>query len=94
MAKRSPFTDKGKRSKKIPEKDALKLAHDAVSAGAAGVDMGRNIFQSEWPVAMIQATRAVVHDNKTPQEAYEMFEELRQGMEGRKLEAVSQTPDF
>jgi putative autoinducer-2 (AI-2) aldolase len=80
--------------KKIPEKDALKLAHDAVSAGAAGVDMGRNIFQSEWPVAMIQATRAVVHENKTPQEAYEMFEELRQGMKGQNLEAVSQTPDF
>ncbi|MGD8375823.1 MAG: 3-hydroxy-5-phosphonooxypentane-2,4-dione thiolase [Acidobacteriota bacterium] len=80
--------------KKIPERDALQLAHDAVRAGAAGVDMGRNIFQSEWPVAMIRATRAVVHEDRTPQEAYEMFEELRQGTEGRKLEAVSQTPDF
>lgn len=80
--------------KKVPERDALQLAHDAVSAGAAGVDMGRNIFQSEWPVAMIRATRAVVHENRTPQEAYELFEELRQGTEGRKLEAVSRTPDF
>ena len=80
--------------KKVPEKDALTLAHSAVTAGAAGVDMGRNIFQSEWPVAMIRATRAVVHENKSPQEAYELFQELRQGTKARKLEAVSQTPDF
>ncbi len=62
--------------KKIPEKDALTLAHRAVSAGAAGVDMGRNIFQSECPVAMIQATRAVVHDNRTPEQAFNLFKEL------------------
>ena len=80
--------------KKIPEKDALDLAYRAISDGAAGVDMGRNIFQSEWPVAMIQATRAVVHENKSPDEAFELFEDLRQGMTARKLEIVSQTPDF
>ena len=80
--------------KKIPEKAALTLAYNAVSAGAAGVDMGRNIFQSEWPVAMIRATRAVVQDNKTPDEAFAMFEELRQGTEGRNVEALTQTPDF
>jgi len=60
--------------KKIPEKDALIMAHNAIQAGAAGVDMGRNIFQSENPVAMIQAVRAVVHENATPKEAYELFE--------------------
>ena len=80
--------------KKVPELEALTLAHDAVSAGAAGVDMGRNIFQSEWPVAMIRATRAVVHEDKSPKEAHELFQELAQGTEGRKLEAASQTPDF
>ena len=80
--------------KKLPEKEALTLAANAISAGAAGVDMGRNIFQSEWPVAMIQATRAVVQDNKTAADAFAMFEELRQGTEGKKLEAVAQTPDF
>jgi 3-hydroxy-5-phosphonooxypentane-2,4-dione thiolase len=48
--------------KKVPERDALQLAHDAVSKGAAGVDMGRNIFQSSNPVGMIRAVRAVVHD--------------------------------
>ncbi len=80
--------------KKIPEKDALELAHRAVSSGAAGVDMGRNIFQSKWPVAMIRATRAVVHENKPPKEAFELFQELSRGTEGRKLAAVAKTPDF
>jgi 3-hydroxy-5-phosphonooxypentane-2,4-dione thiolase len=59
--------------KKIPEIDALRTAHDAVSLGAAGVDMGRNIFQSADPVAMMQAVRAVVHDGVEPEAAYESF---------------------
>lgn len=59
--------------KKIPERDALELASNAVNKGAAGVDMGRNIFQSESPVAMIQAVRAVVHENYTVDEALELF---------------------
>lgn len=59
--------------KKMPEKDALKMAYDAIQAGAVGVDMGRNIFQSENPVAMIQAVRAVVHDKATPDEAFDIF---------------------
>lgn len=63
--------------KKIPEKDALKMAYNAIQKGAVGVDMGRNIFQSEDPVAMIQAVRSVVHEDKTPDEAYKKFEELK-----------------
>jgi putative autoinducer-2 (AI-2) aldolase len=63
--------------KKIPEKDALVMAHNAIHAGAVGVDMGRNIFQSEDPIAMIKAVRAVVHERKSPEEAYEMFNELK-----------------
>lgn len=55
------------------EMDALKMAHDAVELGAAGVDMGRNIWQSPHPVAMIKAVRAVVHEKKTPGEAHEIF---------------------
>lgn len=62
--------------KKIPELEALKMSHDAISKGAVGVDMGRNIFQSENPVAMIQAVRAVVHENYTADEAFEMFNKL------------------
>ncbi|OGW71982.1 MAG: autoinducer 2 aldolase [Nitrospirae bacterium RIFCSPHIGHO2_02_FULL_40_19] len=63
--------------KKIPEKDALQMASDAIGKGAAGVDMGRNIFQSESPVAMIRAVRAVVHENYTADEAFEFFNKLK-----------------
>ena len=59
--------------KKIPERDALQLAFNAISRGAVGVDMGRNIFQSDNPVAMIKAVRAIVHKNATVDEAYEIY---------------------
>lgn len=63
--------------KKIPEPDALKLAYNAVQAGAMGVDMGRNIFQSETPAAMIQAVRSIVQENYTPDEALELLKSLK-----------------
>ena len=62
--------------KKIPERDALKLSFDAVSHGAVGVDMGRNIFQSAHPVAMIRTVREIVHNNLPLKEAYDMFDTL------------------
>lgn len=61
--------------KKIPEKDALQMAHNAISEGAIGVDMGRNIFQSEKPVGMIKAIKAIVHENKSVDEAFNIYEE-------------------
>lgn len=63
--------------KKIPELDALTMAYNAVQQGASGVDMGRNIFQSDAPVAMIQAVRAVVHDNMTPAAALDLYNSLK-----------------
>jgi putative autoinducer-2 (AI-2) aldolase len=63
--------------KKIPEMEALTMASKAIREGAAGVDMGRNIFQSEAPMAMIQAVRAVVHRNETPAKAYELYQTLK-----------------
>ena len=63
--------------KKLPEKEALQLAHNAISGGAVGVDMGRNIFQSENPVAMIQAVRAIVHKKASVEEAYRLFTDKR-----------------
>jgi putative autoinducer-2 (AI-2) aldolase len=59
--------------KKTPEKDAIQMAYDAIQAGAIGVDMGRNIFQSTNPVSMIKAVNAVVHKKYTPNEAYDFF---------------------
>ncbi len=64
--------------KKIPEKDALTMAYNAVQQGAGGVDMGRNIFQSESPIAMIQAVKAVVHENETPDKAFDLYNTLKQ----------------
>ena len=60
--------------KKIDEKDALKMAHDAIKAGAVGVDMGRNIFQSDSPVGMIKAVRAIVHNGKSVEDAYSIYQ--------------------
>ena len=56
--------------KKIPERDALQLAANAVADGASGVDMGRNIFQSSDPVGMIRAVRKIVHEGKGADEAF------------------------
>jgi len=63
--------------KKVAERDAIRLAWNAVSAGACGVDMGRNIFQSDCPVGMIRAVRAVVHDSAAVDEAYEIYERAK-----------------
>jgi len=62
---------------KIPEMDALTMAYNAVQQGASGVDMGRNIFQSEDPVAMIQAVKAVVHDSESPEKAFDLYNTLK-----------------
>jgi len=62
--------------KKLPELDALTMASNAVRAGAAGVDMGRNIFQSANPKAMMRAVRAVVHEDLDPADAYELYRDL------------------
>jgi len=71
--------------KKLPELDALTMAWKAIDQGASGVDMGRNIFCSEDPVAMIQAVGEVVHRQLRPEEAHEMFLTLKseRAKEGR-----------
>lgn len=68
--------------KKLPELEALTMAYRAVQEGAAGVDMGRNIFQSNAPMAMIQAINKVVHDAMKPGHAYELYQSLRRELAG------------
>lgn len=63
--------------KKLPEREALEMAYQAINQGAAGVDMGRNIFQSECPVAMIKAVRSIVHENNTPEKAWDLYQTLK-----------------
>ncbi len=64
--------------KKTSELDALQLTYDAIQHGAVGVDMGRNIWQSDYPVAMIRAVRHIVHENASVKEAYELFNSLKE----------------
>ncbi|MCZ6452352.1 MAG: 3-hydroxy-5-phosphonooxypentane-2,4-dione thiolase, partial [Deltaproteobacteria bacterium] len=63
--------------KKIPELDALRLAANAVQGGAVGVDMGRNIFQSDNPVGMIRAVRAIVHEKASVEQAARIYENTK-----------------
>lgn len=65
--------------KKLPVADALTMAWNAMDQGAAGVDMGRNIFQRQDPTAMVQAVRAIVHDGATPDQAVTLYTDLSHG---------------
>jgi putative autoinducer-2 (AI-2) aldolase len=62
--------------KKIPERDALQLTYNSIKGGAVGVDMGRNIWQSDHPVAMIKAVRSIVHGNSNVEQAYNLYKKL------------------
>ena len=62
--------------KKIPERDAMQLTYNAIAGGAAGVDMGRNIWQSDHPVPMIRAIRTIVHGRATVDEAHTLYQKL------------------
>jgi putative autoinducer-2 (AI-2) aldolase len=62
--------------KKLPEFDALTMAYRAIQEGAAGVDMGRNIFQSDCPEGMIKAVGKIVHEGMKPVEAFELYQEI------------------
>jgi putative autoinducer-2 (AI-2) aldolase len=64
--------------KKIPEREALQLTYNAIHGGAAGVDMGRNIFQSDAPVAMIRAVRSIVHENSTVDDAFTLYNDSKE----------------
>ena len=63
--------------KKLPEPEALEMAYKAIQEGAHGVDMGRNIFQSDCPAGMTQAIGKVVHEGYTPAQAYEVYQEIK-----------------
>jgi putative autoinducer-2 (AI-2) aldolase len=76
--------------KKIPEHDALQLTYNAIKGGAVGVDMGRNIWQSENPVAMIKAVRSIVHGNSNVDQAFKLYKKL--SSEKKQNESKKPTP--
>ena len=63
--------------KKRSELDALKMAYNAIDQGASGVDMGRNIFQSDSPVGMMKAIKTIVHGNEKPEKAFDLYETVK-----------------
>ena len=63
------------------EMDVFNMTHDAIQKGAVGVDMGRNIWQNDHPVAIIRGIRAIVHENQTPKQALKLFEAVKNGEE-------------
>ena len=63
--------------KKLPEIEALEMAYKAIDQGASGVDMGRNIFQSDSPIGMIQAVAQVVHKKEKPNHAFELYKDIK-----------------
>jgi len=79
--------------KKIPELDALQLTFNAIRDGAVGVDMGRNIFQAEDPVAMIQAVRSIVHESNSVKKAFDLYNDFKKRKGGKsKSNSLKLTP--
>ncbi len=60
------------------EMDVFQMAYDAIACGARGVDMGRNIWQSKWPQAVISAICSIVHDKASVKEASDLFNTLKE----------------
>jgi len=79
--------------KKIPERDALQLTYNAVKAGAVGVDMGRNIWQSDHPVAMIRATRAIIHQNANVDQAFKLYKKFSNEESSKKQKSKGKKPN-
>jgi putative autoinducer-2 (AI-2) aldolase len=59
--------------------EVLKFVHDGIQKGAIGVNLGRNIWQDEHPVAMIKAIRAIIHENATPEQAQKLYDSVKSG---------------
>ena len=78
--------------KKLPERDALEMTFNAMSRGASGVDMGRNIFQSDSPLGMIKAVNAVVHGGASVDEAYAVYMDERSKQRRRSAGASELAP--
>jgi len=62
------------------EYEVLQFVYDGIQKGAIGVNLGRNIWQNEHPVAMIRAIRAIIHENVTPKEAQELYDSVKSGV--------------
>ena len=80
--------------KKVPELEALQLTYDAIHDGAVGVDMGRNIFQAEAPVAMIQAVRSIVHEGNSVKKALALYQDLKKETKVKRNKVMKLSESF
>jgi len=61
------------------ELEVFEFVHDGLQKGAIGVNLGRNVWQNDFPVAMIKALRAIIHENATPKQARELYDSVKGG---------------
>jgi putative autoinducer-2 (AI-2) aldolase len=61
------------------ELETFEFVYDGMQKGAIGVNLGRNVWQTENPIAVIRALRAIIHDNYTPKEAQDLFDQVKSG---------------
>jgi putative autoinducer-2 (AI-2) aldolase len=59
------------------ELEVFQFVHDGIQKGAIGVNLGRNIWQNDYPIAMIRAIRAIIHDDATPEQAQEIYDTVK-----------------
>jgi putative autoinducer-2 (AI-2) aldolase len=59
------------------EREVFEFVYDGMQRGAIGLNLGRNVWQHEHPVAMMRALRAIVHEKATVDEANDIFNSLR-----------------
>jgi putative autoinducer-2 (AI-2) aldolase len=59
------------------DREVFEFVHDGMEKGAIGVNLGRNIWQNDHPVAMIKALRAIIHEKASVKEANEIFEQVK-----------------
>lgn len=59
------------------EKEVFDFVHDGLQNGAIGINLGRNVWKHDYPVAMMRALRAIVHEGATPDQAAEIFAEVK-----------------
>jgi putative autoinducer-2 (AI-2) aldolase len=66
------------------ELEVMEFVYDGIQRGAIGVNLGRNVWKHDYPVAMMRALRAIIHNRKTPKEGLEIFQELKAGADRKK----------
>jgi putative autoinducer-2 (AI-2) aldolase len=59
------------------EYQVFEFVHDGMQKGAIGVNLGRNLWQNAFPVAMIQAIRSIIHGNASPEKAQEIYDNVK-----------------